>query len=127
MSFDWNEFLKVARGLAGEENAAIPSEEAKWRTVINRAYYAAFNQARWHLRYKDYDRNIPQDGSGHEYVKSRFRSHPDEDYKKIGWELNRLHTARKRADYDDRNADFSIEARLAIKSAGTIISMLEKL
>lgn len=51
MSFDWSEYLNVAKELAGVETSAA-SQEAKLRAAITRAYYAAFIKARNHLRDK---------------------------------------------------------------------------
>ena len=54
MTFDWAEYLNVAGELA-----AIPFRpsiaEAKQRSAISRAYYAAFGKARVHLRDIDGD------------------------------------------------------------------------
>jgi len=41
MSFDWSEYLDIARELAGQATASS-SAEAKKRCAISRAYYAAF-------------------------------------------------------------------------------------
>ena len=43
MSFTWTEYLALAEELSGGEPAATPSEEARQRSAISRAYYAAFH------------------------------------------------------------------------------------
>ena len=41
MSFDWSQYLNLAKELAGQ--ATIPAEqEARLRDAISRSYYAAF-------------------------------------------------------------------------------------
>jgi PD-(D/E)XK nuclease superfamily len=47
MPFDWREYLEVARFLRGQGGSNF-SEEAALRTLISRAYYAAYGHA---LRY----------------------------------------------------------------------------
>ena len=47
MPFDWQEFLAVAHFLQGQTSAGF-SAEAGQRTLIGRAYYAAYGHA---LRY----------------------------------------------------------------------------
>ncbi len=126
MSFDWAQYVNVARELVGEKTSPS-SEEAKARAAISRAYYAAFNKARWYLRYKDYDRNIPQDGAAHEYIKTRFRTHPDAQYKTVGTTLNQLSIERKKADYNDNFPNAADQAKSSIKAAATIISILDSL
>ena len=45
MSFDWSQYLNLAKELAGQ--ATIPAEqEARLRDAISRSYYAAFILAR---------------------------------------------------------------------------------
>lgn len=45
MSFDWREYLALARGLAGDSDASYSAEAAR-RAAISRAYYGAFGFAR---------------------------------------------------------------------------------
>jgi len=49
MSFDWNEYYQLSRELAGLATG-IATEEAKMRSAISRAYYAAFCKARDYLQ-----------------------------------------------------------------------------
>ncbi len=42
--FDWNDFLELARRLTAGEQDDL--SEARYRTAISRAYYAAFNRCR---------------------------------------------------------------------------------
>jgi uncharacterized protein (UPF0332 family) len=48
MSFNCSDYLDLARELIGQTDITA-SEEAKLRSAISRAYYAAFIQARNHL------------------------------------------------------------------------------
>jgi uncharacterized protein (UPF0332 family) len=82
MSFDWLQYLNVARELAG--TATTPAnQEAKLRAAISRAYYAAFINARNHLRDKE-GILIPKTSVAHKYVSDRFESSPDAVRQSLG-------------------------------------------
>jgi uncharacterized protein (UPF0332 family) len=49
MMFDWSDYLDLANELAGDI-ASQTTEEAKLRSSVSRAYYAAFCKARNYLR-----------------------------------------------------------------------------
>ena len=56
MSFAWREYLTVAEALLRARNTFAPPE-ARYRTAISRAYYAAYGAARNHAR--DYEGYVP--------------------------------------------------------------------
>ena len=60
MSFDWSDYLNVARELAGHPNVE-PGEEARFRSAISRAYYTALCCARNHLIHKEARRDLESD------------------------------------------------------------------
>lgn len=75
MSFDWSEYLNVAKELAGiATNPA--NQEAKLRAAISRAYYAAFIKARNHLRDNE-GHSIPRTADAHRYVWEQFDTSPE--------------------------------------------------
>jgi uncharacterized protein (UPF0332 family) len=99
MSFNWTEYLALAQDLAGQ-GVTPPTEEAKLRSAISRAYYAAFCKARNHLR--DRERcSIPDTGEAHAKVRDIFWGSPLKQRRKIGTGLNRLREDRRKADYVD--------------------------
>ena len=100
MSFNWSEYLNIARELAGQATASS-SDEAKKRCAISRAYYAAFCSARNYLRDKDNDLNIPVGGDVHGYVRRQFKTSKDKVRREVGEDLARLAIKRKNADYED--------------------------
>ncbi|MCC3444670.1 MAG: hypothetical protein JGK01_23865 [Microcoleus sp. PH2017_03_ELD_O_A] len=104
MSFDWLQYLNLAKELAGQ--ATIPAEqEARLRDAISRSYYAAFILARNYLR----------DKQGH----SRCQLIADN--------LAVLRRYRNQADYDDNFPLLSAIASIAIKRSQEIISNLSSL
>jgi len=49
MSFDWSQYLNLAKELAGQ--ATIPAEqEARLRDAISRSYYLEFFKLSYHYR-----------------------------------------------------------------------------
>jgi uncharacterized protein (UPF0332 family) len=123
MTFDWSEYLKLAQELAGDV-ASSPNEEAKLRSSVSRAYYAAFCKARNHLRDID-DHQIPKRGNVHKYVRDQFKDSPDNVRKKIGNDLDRLRIHRNKADYDDVVTGLPKLATATLKSTHNVISTLK--
>jgi len=101
MSFDWTEFLHLAKELAGRGKTA-PAQEAKLRSAISRAYYAAYCKARNQLG------PIPiHVQNKHTYVWNYFQNSRDPTLKEIGKDGRRLRLDRNRADYDNSIANLS--------------------
>lgn len=130
MSFDWSEYLIVAKELASQTSTSIktrskikvmllnvidrayyrafrkaakPSlDEAKLRCAISRAYYGAFRKARNHLRDKDgHTPFVLERRNTHQTVIDLFYKSGDIDRQLIGQFLRDLRSARNKADYDD--------------------------
>jgi uncharacterized protein (UPF0332 family) len=99
MTFDWLEYLQLDRELAGEITAAS-GEEAKNRSAVSRAYYAAFNKAREVLEVKD-GLTVPKQNT-HQYVISQFQNNSSPCRQKIGNRLRVLRSYRNQADYENK-------------------------
>jgi hypothetical protein len=81
MNFDWSQYLTLAQELAGYSVTA--HTEAKLRSSVSRAYYAAFCKAR------DYVRNelgypIPITGKAHNVVIDTLKTSIEPTLKKVG-------------------------------------------
>ncbi|MBW4687035.1 MAG: HEPN domain-containing protein [Komarekiella atlantica HA4396-MV6] len=99
MSFDWSEYLNVAKELAGV--ATTPAnQEAKCRAAISRAYCAAFITARNYLREQE-GISIPKTSDAHRYVSDQFELSSDLMRKSVAKKLARLRGFRRQADYVD--------------------------
>ena len=101
MSFDWSEFLRVAKELRSQDSHRI-DREAELRSSISRAYYAAFKSAFNFLRDVDCDRLLSESPRIHGYVQDTFEQSHDMDRRSVGIRLKRLHEWRKKADYNDQ-------------------------
>lgn len=124
MSFSWSHYLNLAQELA-EISGKPSNKEAKLRAALSRAYYAAFNIARDHLRYKE-GRTIPADDA-HWYIINQFKNSRDKIRVDIGFELDRLRRLRNRADYDSDFVLLPRQTQKAVKDAEKVISKLTRL
>lgn len=116
--FQGREFLATAIFLATQTD-----DEGSQRSAISRAYYACFHRARDSARRSSVV--IRQDGSAHVGVRRSLEMRDRE----IAFQLKRLHTLRKHADYDFpfTDGDPTEEARSAIDRASRIIDALDAL
>lgn len=116
MSFDWAEYLTLARSLVSQSNA-LPNQEAALRAAISRSYYAAFCCARNYLRDHDNILDIPLDGRAHKAVPDEFLSSSETARRAVGSDLQRLRSDRIHADYYD---DFPVTTTLRKKADETL-------
>lgn len=126
MSFDWSQYLHLAEELR-ETAARSIVEEAKLRSAVSRAYYAAFCKARNYLRHIDRDPNIPEDGRIHSYIKNEFVKSSDRVRRRIGSNLDRLRSDRRKADYDNAVPGLHGMARVSLFLAKRVLSDLVRL
>lgn len=139
MSFDWSEYLKLAQELEeqAKKSSSAAYQEAKLRSAMSRAYYAAFCLARDHLRYKD---KISEPNplinthnlrvNIHRYVREKFQESNDAMRQDIGHKLEWMCDNRNAADYDLRSAVFknpTIALQVTLKWAKEVLSMLRRL
>ena len=116
IGFDWVEYLHLAKNLSADTSMSA-SEEAKLRSSISRAYYAAYHKA---SRVAFPDRQGPRGFGSHAEVQDFFFSSDDPSRRNLGAELQRLHGCRKKADYHS-----AIPGNLAHLAADTITAAEE--
>ena len=125
MNFDWSEYFNLAQELVGQ-TVAPAGQEARQRSALSRAYYAAFCQARNHLRDKE-RYSLPADGQVHTHVRDQFRDSLDLTRSQIGHDLNRLRIDRNRVDYEDSVPRLDTMTTRDISLAQRVLLMLSKL
>lgn len=125
MSFDWSEYLNLAREIIGQTTTPA-NQEARLRSAISRAYYAAFILARNHLRDKE-GHSIPETADVHRYVIVQFEQSSDPVRKAIGTKLKQLRRDRNQADYNDTVAGLFVMSQKAIRRSRQVISSLSNL
>jgi len=124
MNFEWSDYLELARELAGQ-TASPAGTEARLRSAISRAYYAAFCKCRNHL--PDVGTQLPQGPAIHQFVRDEFKDSTDKKRKKIGNDLDRLRADRNKADYDDSISGLGKMVYMDIELAEQIINALGRL
>lgn len=120
MSFDWSEYLNLARELA-----QAMTDEAKMRSAISRAYYAAFIKARNFLQERE-GLTIASENS-HQYLINQFKNSSDPARTKLGERLKRLRVYRNQADYDNSFPRLAEKVQESLTLARRIISSLDNL
>lgn len=122
MSFDWREFLNLAKELCGQQ-CAPASADAKLRTSISRAYYGAFCHARNYLRDVEGLR-VPEGPEAHGFVIDAFTGKSDKALRRVGTRLDRLRVDRNKVDYEDEVSGLQPMSVVATKVGWRIISAL---
>ncbi|GIV21495.1 MAG: hypothetical protein KatS3mg023_3246 [Armatimonadota bacterium] len=118
MSFDWVEFLALARNLQGRSGASYSTEAAN-RTAVSRAYYAAFCHAR---NYAENRLGFRRTGTGrdHKLLRDHLRTRGT-PWDEICEYLEDLQKWRGQCDYDDMIQNMGILVSNAIDTAEKII------
>lgn len=124
MRFDPLDWLVVARNLL-EEGSADGKEEARLRTAMGRAYYAAFWQARRLMRLFGADADFTGEDS-HNRVWEFWRNYQNQDgdtLQNLGQELKRRRTG---ADYHARRIVY-YEALNTLSLADEIVDVFARI
>lgn len=125
MTFDWSQYLNLAREIIGQTTTPADGE-ARLRSAISRAYYAAFMVARNYLRDRE-NHSIPETADVHRYVIEQFEQSSDPVRKAIGIKLKQLRRDRNQADYNDIVTGLGVIAQKAIRRARQVLSSLNQL
>lgn len=108
MPFDWIDYLDLAESLALPTGQAPFCEEARNRTAISRAYYAAFNVIIPTFHFHDKQ-------SQHSQLINTLINHNNQQFSSLGHTLKKMHEKRVQADY---RKDFPFN----ISDVNTVIS-----
>lgn len=119
MGFDCNDFLKLSKALLADSNYCDNTfSEAAMRTIISRAYYAAFLYARQQLEQKHRVR-FNKKARVHKQVMIKLKTYD----RTLGGLLHTLRENRNKADYNvmleinKSHADFAVKlAEQLVKS-----------
>ncbi len=125
MTFDWLEYLNLAKELASIATTSA-HQQAQWRVTIHLAYYAAFNLAKNHLQNKQ-GYSVPTTGDAHKYVREQFELNPDAAHQLVAENLNKLRLFRNQADYVAFFPGLSSFATVSISLAEDVISTLNSI
>lgn len=123
MSFEWLNYLTFSQYLL-DNCDAIPEQEACYRTIVSRAYYAVYCSTReyiiQHFEYSSF-------GNDHQNLQTFLIRH-QKPYSTIGNKLKQLHQLRKKADYDNQLNELPVNtAARALAQAQKIAEKLSEL
>ncbi|MBD3233215.1 MAG: hypothetical protein GF315_05780 [candidate division Zixibacteria bacterium] len=128
MSFNCRDFFEIANYLLQNDTAGSHLDAARYRTVIGRAYYAAFLRARDYMSdfcNVDFDKDRT---SLHNRVARYLQTSSDSKIRFAGVKLDSLRRGRSKADYSrDMIVNIKRVAESAISNSRQIIKELEKL
>ncbi|PMQ01055.1 MAG: hypothetical protein CBR30_07750 [Dictyoglomus sp. NZ13-RE01] len=106
MSFDWKEYIRVAKELINKGG------EAYLRSGISRAYYGVFCIARNRTEYRSYTSS-----DVHKKVIDYYMRSQNSDEKRIGRTLDTIRRYRNDADYNsDKEIKYEDAQRVLIKA-----------
>jgi uncharacterized protein (UPF0332 family) len=117
MTFNWSGYLTFAEEAMGKANE-FSEPESVYRSVVSRAYYAAFGTVRNYVRDQDHQ---TFHGDDHRALQKYLIQHPHPPRKRLGSQLKDLHEHRLKADYRDELDE------LAINKAGRAIAAAKKI
>ena len=126
MSFSWNDFKEIANAHRDDviRDSTARLAEAKARTAIGRAYYAAFNVARSFAK-----ASSGTDFRGrntHQNVAGWFRDSADNSLKRVGSRLDHVRELRNRADYQKQYPQCLASMRSAMEESEGILEYLRQ-
>jgi uncharacterized protein (UPF0332 family) len=129
-SFEWIQFLDLAEDLLNSANKDkdLSLAEAKYRTVIGRAYYAAFNVAKEYL--ESQGTSLSRNGGAHKKVREHFdnQNQQNESSSIVADNLNNLRRSRNFADYEKKlhkTIDWKNQSESAIEVANEVINAIK--
>jgi uncharacterized protein (UPF0332 family) len=100
MSFDWTDYLTLAKRLTDKADNDANLREAKYRDAISRAYYSAFGNACKQWQQDHPTSSIPQTNT-HKFIINDYTKSAATERQKIGKRLRILRNHRNNADYVD--------------------------
>src|SRR4051794_16566657 len=116
MSFDWREYLRVARLFADPAFPAGINDEAAKRTAVSRAYYAAFGYARVRAQFEGFVGL--ESAEDHALLRQHFDRTGRRDLARI---LNKLRQWRNQVDYETSVNHLPMMTKEAISEAQRLI------
>jgi uncharacterized protein (UPF0332 family) len=120
MSFDWSEYLDLAKEMT--KVGLSSSQEAVLRCAISRAYYAAFCSSRNFALTEG--ATFKKTGEDHRLVPTYFTHSTDRKRQKIATKLKRLKDNRRQADYEDVVTSYKFLWQMSLQDAEYIINTL---
>ena len=117
--FDWGTLIDLA------EKLADPSDEARSRAAVSRAYYGAFNLSKRYLQRELSVTTVPDTGAAHHVVWKDMEAR-GKALRRVGITGSRLKKARWQVDYDDSITRLADVVTTALGDAKNIRRLLQE-
>jgi uncharacterized protein (UPF0332 family) len=118
MSFDWNEYLRLAQHLSGLANNAAS------RSAVSRAYYSAFHAASLSVESNKITTNPRYSRDRHLQIWNIYMDSANKECRRIGNSGQRLKWERQEADYDPDSGFPETRVQHAIAQAQALVAGL---
>ena len=120
MTFDWNNYLVLAKKLATDK-----ADDAALRTAVSRSYYCIFNLAMTKAKGNQY--TSKDDASSHDQLWSLYGRNTDKDCEQISLIGARMKRRRVKADYRAFFDNLKDEVEDAIEDAEECLKLLDQM
>ena len=121
--FHWQDFLVLAKHLDGD-TVVEPHPDARSRTVVSRAYYAAYHAVRTAAVAQGF---VPPRLDAHIALVQYCHDQRRREWSNVAEKLRRLRDDRNAADYDLRTQQWAIVQNRSLDTATLICDLAEKL
>jgi uncharacterized protein (UPF0332 family) len=118
MSFDWNEYLRLAQRLGGL------ADDAASRSAVSRAYYSAFHAASLSVNSNKITTNPKYERDRHLRIWNIYMDSSNKECRRIGNRGQRLKAERQYADYDAESCFPETRVQYAIEQAQALVAGL---
>jgi len=118
MSFDWNEYLRLAQQLGGL------ADDAASRTAVSRAYYSAFHAASMSVESNKITTNPKYERDRHLRIWNIYMDSSNKECRRIGNSGQRLKAERQYADYDSESSFPETRVERSIAQARALVAGL---
>ena len=121
MDFDWKEYFNLAKFLTGDKTI-VPHPEAKLRSAVSRAYFAAYCYSRnFACKFFEFVQSDKDKVKDHKRLRACLRSN---GYKGTARKLDDMRGFRNDCDYDDVVPNLHPYVKMSLERAEKVFKEL---
>lgn len=128
MSFNWEDYLALAKKLQDPHNIDPALDEACKRSAISRAYYSAFQLSLPLAEQKcSFIRKVGNEsGQNHSLLSKWLKMFADNDFKRLGNLLGSLRYRRRECDYEPAVTSLDRHLITSMKEADESLEIIKR-